>query len=51
MPFKKLNKQKLLKDLIDDLHNMTDEELTQWIKEYDFCVKKININKESESNE
>ena len=44
MPFKKLDKLKLLKDLIDDLHNMTDKELTQWLKEYDFSVKKININ-------
>ena len=51
MPFKKLDKLKLLKDLIYDLHNMTDKELIQWLKEYDFSVKKININKESESNE
>lgn len=51
MPFRKLDKLKLLKDLIDDLHNMTDEELTQWLKEYDFSIKKININEESESNE
>ena len=51
MPFKKLDKLKLLKDLIDDLHNMTDKELTQWLKEYDFSIKKININEEGESNE
>ena len=47
MPFRKLDKLKLLKDLIDDLHNMTDKELTQWLKEYDFSIKKININEES----
>lgn len=51
MPFRKSDKLKLLKDLIDDLHNMTDKELTQWLKEYDFSIKKININEESESNE
>lgn len=47
MPFRKLDKLKLLKDLIDDLHNMTEEELIQWTKEYDFSIKKININEES----
>lgn len=51
MPFRKLDKLKLLKDLLEDLNEMTDEELTQWLKEYDFCVKKININKGCESNE
>ena len=47
MPFRKLDKLKLLKDLLEDLNEMTDEELTQWLKEYDFCVKKININEEN----
>ena len=51
MPFRKLDKLKLLKDLLKDLNEMTDEELTQWLKEYDFCVKKININKECDINE
>ena len=36
MPFRKLDKLKLLKDLLEDLNDMTDEELTQWLKEYDF---------------
>ena len=46
MPFRKLDKLKLLKDLLEDLNDMTDEELTQWLKEYDFSIKKININEE-----
>ena len=51
MPFRKLDKLKLLKDLLEDLNDMTDEELKQWFKEYDFSIKKININKESDINE
>ena len=51
MPFRKLDKLKLLKDLIKDLNEMTEEELIQWIKEYDFSIKKININEESDNNE
>ena len=51
MPFRKLDKLKLLKDLLEDLNDMTDEELKQWFKEYDFSIKKINIDEESESNE
>lgn len=51
MPFRKLDKLKLLKDLIKDLNEMTEEELTQWLKEYDFSIKKININEESDINE
>ena len=51
MSFRKLDKLKLLKDLIKDLNEMTDKELTQWTKEYDFSIKKININEEDESNE
>ena len=30
---------------------MTDEELKQWFKEYDFSIKKINIDEESDINE
>ena len=51
MPFRKLDKLKLLKDLLEDLNDMTDEELIQWTKEYDFSIKKININEESDINE
>lgn len=51
MPFRKLDKLKLLKDLIKDLNEMTEEELIQWTKEYDFSIKKININEESDINE
>ena len=51
MLFRKLDKLKLLKDLLEDLNDMTDEELTQWLKEYDFSIKKININEESDINE
>ena len=40
MPFRKLDKLKLLKDLLEDLNDMTDEELTQWLKEYDFLLKR-----------
>ena len=47
MPFRKLDKLKLLKDLLEDLNEMTEEELIQWTKEYDFSIKKININEES----
>lgn len=51
MPFRKLDKLKLLKDLLEDLNDMTDEELSQWLKEYDFSIKKININEECNINE
>lgn len=39
MSFRKLDKLKLLKDLLEDLNGMTYEELTQWLKEYDFSIK------------
>ena len=51
MPFRKLDKKKLLQDLLEDLEQMSEEELKRLIDEYNIDYEYIKKEMESDINE